>query len=685
MNFVGIDGEAINHTYVLLTAADASGQFTESIENLDGLSSEKALDWLCKMQRRARRRLGRTTFVWFYGDYDANHLLRDLSNSEKHAIFDGQEIKWNGFIISYKRKKIFSVARVDRPNDPCTIYDTASFFKGGFIKVCQSFLGEVPETIEQGKADRASFQSDQIQFIRKYNEQECIYLGRVMNKVYSMVDRLGWTGRSWYGPSAIAGRLLRRYNIKNEFYRRIEDIGKGFVEAVNCAYFGGRIEALKLGTFKNVFDYDINSAYPTAMLKLPLMTRKGWRRSAYWKDNYFSVWNVKWDIPEEKCLIGPFPHRRNGLIKYPLNGQGWYWQPEVEYALKNYPEYVSVTDGYYLDVLRGSTIGDLVMHLYDLRRDLKAKKDDAEYIVKITLNSMYGKFAQHIGRKEFQCIPFAGFITSSCRRQILDAISGNEKYIISISTDGVLSQKSLPVLLGKDLGEWSDEKWDKAHVIMSGVYYLQNKDGSDKEGSRGYRRLDYDRVLGELTKQGTSKVTEHCFFGFKLSQIRNEKENYLKFADIEKVVNPSKLDKRKYKLEQIKNWKINHCDSNPVRFPQIYQSELKDKKSIEQIEIDVLEDFDTDYQMDWFNGVRLLTAIRRKGGINLEYWGDFSRFTKKECGKVGLVTRHKGKGHGVDDMCLVLKAEGYFFETPDDLLEAMIRDLNPATPVYGYA
>ncbi|MFH7820757.1 hypothetical protein, partial [Neobacillus thermocopriae] len=66
------------------------------------------------------------------------------------------------------------------------------------------------------------------------------------------------------------------------------------------AYFGGRIEQLKLGTFPKVFAYDINSAYPTGITKLPQCVHS-WQKVKWNPEKfkepyyYFSVWKVTYD------------------------------------------------------------------------------------------------------------------------------------------------------------------------------------------------------------------------------------------------------------------------------------------------------------------------------------------------------------------------------------------------------
>src|SRR5712692_6833920 len=124
-------------------------------------------------------------------------------------------------------------------------------------------------------------------------------------------------------------------------------------ELVKKAYFGGRIEIFKRGRYKPVYNYDINSAYPTATCLLPKLKMAKWKKVSG-KDllKYdFGIANVSWSPGHKQgcdcgCkVIGPFPYRGDknsdymeDSVIFPLvfstYGSGAYHLVEIKAALK---------------------------------------------------------------------------------------------------------------------------------------------------------------------------------------------------------------------------------------------------------------------------------------------------------------------------------------------------------------
>ena len=50
-----------------------------------------------------------------------------------------------------------------------------------------------------------------------------------------------------------------------------------------------------------------------------------------------------------------------------------------------------VIDGYYFNSGRNNTINNVIKNLYDLRRELHDADNPAEVVIKLLMNSMYGK------------------------------------------------------------------------------------------------------------------------------------------------------------------------------------------------------------------------------------------------------------------------------------------------------
>ena len=50
-----------------------------------------------------------------------------------------------------------------------------------------------------------------------------------------------------------------------------------------------------------------------------------------------------------------------------------------------------IVDGYFYNEGRNNTINNVIKYLYDLRKNLKQEKNPAQIVIKLLMNSMYGK------------------------------------------------------------------------------------------------------------------------------------------------------------------------------------------------------------------------------------------------------------------------------------------------------
>ena len=603
--FIALDGEAFDNKYSLIQSSEGYELYNER-----GLSTIECLDWLYKLYSKHRKH--KPIFIGFGIRYDIEMIVRDMPDQAKSALFDGLEVRWKGYKLRWFNKKFFSLHKIDKKKSSHGIvwYDTFTFFNCNFIAACKKFLGSVPDEIVSGKANRAVFSLEDLETVKNYNLLECRLLVEMMKNISDMAEKLGVTLNKWHGPSAVASYFLKTWNVlkqfppyhfvKGESYNEFDDrkanpyLPTGLWEAWYCGYFGGRIEALKLGKFKDVHLYDIRSAYPFAMTKLSGLSYNGWKRSVEYNVEPMSIWHVEFDIPES---IGHFPFRENSYITFPRRGIGWYWQPEVKRLFFSpIGKYIKIKEGWY-HPFTSINFAEKIEEIYKLRSELKKAGRPEEYILKIGLNSIYGKFAQKVGRAMYRCLPWAGYITSYTRSMLMDAIRGHEDSIISFATDSILSAERIPFLddqIGENLGQWDYAHYDRATVLMPGVYELEGRE--EKQTSRGYKKLVFSDVINQLNQYGEAYIVEKYFIGWKLfnAQSKFYAGKYLTFLEDkpdetnQKILNPGNLKKRDYLMmskkksrcgeiiKSLKDWNTDNCNS------AIIKGSLTESEPIEQ-------------------------------------------------------------------------------------------------------
>jgi hypothetical protein len=443
----------------------------------------------------------------------------------------------------------------------------------------------VPKEIEAGKRKRSEFKRTDLAEIERYNELEVQWLVKLCNKLNEIFLSQGIELKKWHGPGAVAEYVLgkKMINIHSDYpVFRQGEVFCGLYEAWDCAYYGGRFENMGIGTFQDVYSYDINSAYPYALSQLSILefgTRWKHEDKPRIRTEQMSVYLVEWRVPKD-TPFGPLPWRdAQGRIFYPLNGLGWYWKPEVEAALEMFGSAIKLHEVWYQEQGTESKFAKEIPRLYELRKQLKEKGNPGEYAIKIALNSIYGKLAQRVGNSPFRCIPWAGWITSQTRAMLLRASMGREKSVLAFATDSVFTTKKLSVRCSSNLGDWKDEHADKLLILMNGFYRLDDKTRKRKSATRGLPPVkDEKEAEDDVTwKDIISGLNSTQSFSYPFTQFvthsmgihfpNQHKNTRLQFVKTTKTVRPFEGTRRIFETHKLDNWEDENTRSVPVSFP----------------------------------------------------------------------------------------------------------------------
>jgi hypothetical protein len=437
-------------------------------------------------------------------------ILKDLPKDKLIKMFGGEKIIYKKFALEYFRHKIFIV-------NGKKFYDVYNFFNTSLIRVIEILQIDLTDSeknfVELMKKQRAVFKLKDKDKIVSYSLLENKIGLKIVDKIYSLIPKELQT-YALYGSSSLANRFL-----KDKFQNDLIFNNKIF----ESAYFGGRMECLKIGTFKNVYKYDINSAYPNVIkdLRMPLTYEiKPYNNKKIVETNIYFVEKFEHNSLSE---IGTLPVRlKIGYLVFPFKGGGYYYGCEIIEAQKRK---VKLKIKYEIDIKLGEKIfkNNEIEKMYNLRLTYKKNGDLRNLIYKILLNSIYGKFAQSVGAAKYKSLYLAGYITAKVRSQLLAATFGYDKDVIFFATDGILTKKKLNVKVSNNLGDFDFEEIKEAKVILSGIYKLINKENKIKYGERGFR-IDFEQVLKDIYKNGHSIVKQKVF----ISNIYAYK-NYKKF------------------------------------------------------------------------------------------------------------------------------------------------------------
>jgi hypothetical protein len=577
--FVAWDGEGITdafgiHRYVMIAVSDGEGK-SYYLGNPKGLGTYELLTW---MTDKAQRFPG-AIHVIYGGGYDFNMILKDLKKAELWRAYKRPFFEWNGFRLGWRQGKSMHFAQVDDkgktiPGYSFLMYDVVSFFQCAFVKACDDYLGDRflnRELIVENKALRSSFTAADIPEVKRYNQAELQNLVALMVELRERLNAVGLRPRRWDGPGAIAAALMLREKIKEAK----ADCPPEVAQAARFAYAGGRFEMVKWGhSDKEVYEYDINSAYPAALRYVPNLANGYWRRVSDRDSSVtFGVYKVRSSADRLDIPAPLFRRGANGAVCYPLDTVGWYWAPEVDLL----PDYAAlgltlsepypaveweILDGWeFIEDDASDKPFAFIETLFEKRRQLKREGNGAHVGIKLGLNSLYGKLCQQVGwgisdKGELRIPPFhqlewAGYVTAYARATVMRAAMTNIEAIIAFETDAVFSSEPLDVPLGTALGEFELTTFANLTYVQSGLYFGDLADGGTVNKTRGVDRgtLTRAQVLEAMTRPLAAdrevKATLTRFVGAGVA-LNQSWSRWRKWETVEKTMRIGPTGKREH-------------------------------------------------------------------------------------------------------------------------------------------
>jgi hypothetical protein len=505
-----------------------------------------------------------------------NRLLRE----RLHAL---EFVYWGGYRLRVRQGKsltIYKLSASGKARKGLTIFDLCHFFnKRPLPDVSKEYLGYSPPALDRTPGldlplwDNAQTKVQAFRDMVAYVEAETATIKHLAERLDAYLNGIGLELSRWYGASSAVNTLLGRWKARREFKRMTEDnTPRALHHAVESAFYGGRIETLKLGTLPSVeerdadplacvYVYDLNSAFAWATTLLPKLTRWRFTRN-YNLHEPFALWYVEYELPPD-CYIGMLPHRTNGGTVYRLAGKGWYYAPEVREIVRRYGQYANVKYGY---IVPYTPVGfaENIRELYQQRLDLIARegKGKGERIIKSMLQCFYGKFSQNTGVAPYRCLPYASWITSFVRSLMLEACAGQEQDVICFHTDAVHARKPLVgARVGNALGEWSLTTVPGGRYLQSGLYcHLDESGRVIKSATRGFEYVNFERAVDELNKTGGFYAEREYFTGWRLAQefplMRGN--DYLQRVSERQYIEPLKMKPRVFRNTVVDGREVRH-------------------------------------------------------------------------------------------------------------------------------
>lgn len=533
---MGTEGKiyyAKNHDYTLLAASSGESLFN----NGRRLDTYACIDFLCDLSDDHPKAI----FVIFAGSYDVNHMLmfgfdreilQQISRGERYQF----KHKEKYYDIEYRSRKSLNIRRglsfkqdkktgkfIQQWESKIIIWDVWGFFQDSFVVVIEKWLGKdwyYYQLIKDMKLKRGDFANVEQSKINAYNAAELDTLVAIMNKVRAAISGLDLKCSRWDGAGAVAAAIMKKHNIK-EFKAPTDE---GIIEAVRCAYAGGRIEVCKIGRHDGlVYDYDVNSAYPSVNQYMPCLLHGQWHHivADVMPIKGFVLVHLKFQFADDLPFYPLFYRTEKMQISFPREGEGWYWLPEALAALEC-PGHVEVLEYYIWEADCKHQPFHWIGSYYDTRQKwVKNATEEwqrgGEKIIKLGLNSLYGKTAQQLGGTPdkppvYHQLEWAGYITSATRARLFLAAIANPSVVIGFATDGIFTTAKLEIECSttKAMGAWELKEPVPVGmtIAMAGVYWWHLEGENYSHFSRGFDKDSMktpDKIL-QAWKEGKNEI-----------------------------------------------------------------------------------------------------------------------------------------------------------------------------------
>lgn len=539
-----------DHYYVLLSVGDQS--FHRSGEQLQFPEIMQFLYTQFQNNDQA-------TYVGYYLGYDFAQWLRTIPDTKAWRLLHNKGIAsrshsnpdvpipwpvtyagWDFDILGTKRFKLRPHVRYEErelkiihhhdgtmterrvhPHKWMYICDSGSYFQTSLMKAIDPKDWNTPivtddefAILDEGKKRRDVAQLDDDMI--RYNVLENDVLPRLMSQIDQglRADGIRLSRHKWFGPGQAAQAWLGLAGCPTGEQVR-EAVPEEVRTAARESYYGGWFEIFIHGVITGeTHSYDINSAYPHIIRRLPCLLHGVWKaHTGKLQRDVGDLVLCRASIIGRDDRIGGMPHRRpDGTILRPRRTSGWYWRDELD-AARHAGLISKITVHQWFEYIPCAcppplqSIEDLYLGRLEVGKNTpygKAKK--------VVYNSAYGKMAQSIGQPKYSNSIYASRITSGCRTMILNVIATHpdkSAAVAMVATDSVTFLTEHPTinLHETELGAWDHTVHHNLSLMMPGLYWDDSSRATIREGkapkvkSRGVPAKDLANIIDEIDHQ----------------------------------------------------------------------------------------------------------------------------------------------------------------------------------------
>lgn len=425
----------------------------------------------CMFNRKYRGK----TYVAYNLKYDEGAFLQNVPYKNLQELRETNSTKHDGFKYRIIPRKMLSISR---SSNAITFYDLAGFFKTSLDKASKELLKEGKLELET-KEFSFEYVCKNYERIAEYCIKDALLCKRLADILISRFEGFGIYPKKLYSTAYIS---YQYFNATCDYpvVKRYWNYYRSVLDYAMQSYNGGKFEVTTKGT-GYFYEYDVNSQYPNQIANLLDITNANViYDTKYLKKPQYGFIKCTVEIPIEinspvaikNKYVNTFPC---GIITKVITKQ------EYDYLLEQGCT-IQIHDAWYLYMPKEVyPFRDEIIKLSKMKDKLKGTENKIDYyIIKLLLNSLYGKFVQLIEKSDH-------FAASTCWNPIYGAIitaNGRiqvtrmqQKYdtVVAVHTDSIITSTKLPLLESGKMGEFSFEEEGEGVILGSGIYQIGEK------------------------------------------------------------------------------------------------------------------------------------------------------------------------------------------------------------------
>ena len=494
-------------------------------------------------------------FVVYNLKYEQGALFYHIPPDVLAGLREYGRCEWEGYKIKVIENK---EVRISHGHKARYVYDIYPYYGTSLQTASERYLGE--SKIKSTKKFTPRMVSRDMERIIDYCTKDATLTKQLADLFISTLHKLQLYPHKLISTGYISGvhfAGIHNCNI-NALYSNYPEL----IQSAWDSYNGGMFQVFKRGRGK-FWQYDINSAYPAQIAKLKTLERC---------EVFDGIKIPKCDFGFVDCEIlvsskfSPVTVKVNNLNIYP---QGYVrrWITLLEYDyLKSRGNDIKIFDGWYIRCRDEYPYKKEIERLYKLKAEYKGVDDMQYLLVKILLNSLYGKFLQitEVFDKDFKAHfkagilfnpIYAAYITAGTRVALCKVMDTQPRAVCAVHTDSVICDKPMSIECDKLLGGWDYVSKGMGYIIGSGVYSIGK--------TVHFRGFDKKLNLGKLIRQsknGKVEITTKLATTWRQSIFRGSDDINL-FTEDDKMLDLN-FDKKRMWTSRFNKNKL--VGSNPI-------------------------------------------------------------------------------------------------------------------------